>query len=122
MSIATMICKAGQSLAVERPQTTPDATGAPAVSGHVPIATGVFCWRQPVSSHLAELYSRRGLTISHRIYVAAELDVQAGDLLILTLADGTEVRHKSLGAPVDAAGLCRLWRLDAEQRSGEEEA
>ena len=115
-----MVRKANQTLAVERPQTTADATGAPTLSGHVPIHTGVACWRQPANARVQDVYFRRGITITHRIFVDTELDVQAGDRLVVTLADGTEVKHKALGAPEDMAGLGRAWRLDAEQRTNED--
>lgn len=108
MSIAGMIRRAGHSVALQRAVVTEDVIGG-RNNAFETIAANIAVWLQPSSASVSATYEQRGITVTHRCYIASDIEAKAGDRLLW----GT--RHLVIEGVQNQAGMNRLWRLDVRE-------
>lgn len=109
MSIASMIASSGHTINVQRPTDARDGLG-----GRSPtwanVAINVPAWVQDASATVQESYARRGIEVTHRIYVDRDLGLLEGDRIVFAS------RNLLVIGSTNAAGLERLWQIDVRER------
>ncbi|HPM84095.1 MAG TPA: head-tail adaptor protein [Candidatus Anammoximicrobium sp.] len=108
MSIEEMIAGCGHKISVQRAVEARDALGGRTQSWFT-VTVGVPAWVQDAAAALVESYARRGLQVTHRIYVAQDLELREGSRIVF----GS--RTFSVIGVTNAAGLDRLWQIDAKE-------
>ncbi len=108
MSIAGMIRRAGHSVTLQRAVVTEDAIGG-RINTFEPIAADISVWLQPASASVSATYEQRGITVTHRCYIASDIEAKEGDRLMW----GS--RYLVIEGIQNSAGLDRLWRLDVRE-------
>ena len=112
MSVAQLLAKHGTDGTFHRLEKTATATGA-STETHVPDASTVRVWAQPISSQKADERGVKNVLTSHLVYVEADPGVlQEGDKIV-TSADTFIV----LSAPQDQAGLGRVFLIECVQET-----
>ncbi len=109
MSIASMIASSGHTISVERPTSARDSLGGRNPSWQA-VASDVPAWVQDASATVRELYGRRGIEVTHRVYVDRDLGLQEGDRILFA------GRNMLVIGATNAAGLGRLWHIDVQER------
>ncbi len=97
-----------ETIAVEAASVTRDDIGGSAASWST--RTTVAAFVQEASASIRRAYERRGLRVTHTVYVHEDPGCAEGDRL-----DRGGVKMIVRGV-VDQAGLGRLWRIDADER------
>ena len=84
----------------------------------VAIQTGVACWAQNASNSEIDQFSKRGISISHKIYFKTNPNVDERHTLLLS--DGTSLDVVSISGPDAAAGRGVVFKVLANISTDED--
>jgi len=98
-----------RTVTIRRPTNTSDSVGG-VVASFSDQFTNVRVSVQAATADEIETWSRRGVQISHRIYLASSLDVRLGDVVI----DGS-VTYRVTAPPFDMGDRGRAFKILALQ-------
>ena len=90
-------------------------------------STGVHCWEQQASASESEQYEKRGMSLTSKIYFAANPSVTARHQIVVTSRNGTAlaeaVARDVLDSPLPDASVGRglLWRVSVGFNQGEDD-
>ena len=94
----------------KRRTRTQDTLGS-AKDSYTTVWSDRACWRQPVSDSERMEYEKRGQRVTHKIYFAADPELDEEYMLIV---GGDTMSVRSVSDPDASVGLGILWRVMVE--------
>jgi len=109
MNPAAFIRRIGTTADLMRATVTRGAAGGRVAGTPQLVKSDLEVSAQPASAITIEQYQRRGIAVTHRIYVAGDVGAQEGD----TLAIGA--RRLVVRGIRNVAGMGHMWELDCAE-------